>query len=447
MPYKLRKAPKRELYWVIGPDGKHHSKDPLPKERAEAQMRALYAAERREDEARIPTAREEEAIERKMEGGGPIPQLSILQQIAKASYSTDPPQQIGPFKLLAATPTLKFYGIVSPSNPRNIDTIVVGIRGTKTTDKQDLWADAQLALGKLEPTPRWKKDLADFRSFMRRQQNPEDIDVYGVGHSLGGAILDMFLKDGLIQQGVSYNPAIQLGDTQKDIPNRRIYQDGDPLLAIMGRSAKNVEVRPKKPSDEGIVSRAARYVIPFYGVYKAARGSLDAHALDNFIGGTHRMNVLKKLKLKDEGYSLTQLAKASGIPRKTLQEVYNRGIGAYATNPTSVRMKGTFKKGVDAPMSKKLSKEQWAMARVYSFIDGNPKHDDDLRGGAKVCMPKDEYLAEHEQLRDVLAHPSQAKLRKELAKQTAEVKLRGGAGTVTILEKFRDALIKFLNVV
>jgi hypothetical protein len=44
-------------------------------------------------------------------------------------------------------------------------------------------------------------------------------------------------------------------------------------------------------------------------------------------------------------------------------------------------MKGSFKKGVKAPMSKKLSKEQWAMARVYSFLDGNKKHDNDLRGG------------------------------------------------------------------
>ena len=476
MPYKLRKAPKRELYWVIGPDGKHHSKDPIPKERAQAQMRALYAAERREEEARIPTAREEKQIDRKTEGGGParryrrsmkteeqkaiearrgfpdredgydttstahkrllassddlntlirnvmrekgytmakakkwiknlkeiesesesdeeeslhgsgpIPQLSVLQQIAKAAYSTDPPQQIGPFKLRSSTPTLKFY-ILPDADQRFTDTIIVGIRGTKTTDKQDLWADAQLALGKLEGTPRWTKDLADFRSFMSRIPNAADVDVYGVGHSLGGAILDMFLKKGLIQQGVSYNPAIQLGDTQKDIPNRRIYQEGDPLLAIMGRSARNVEVRPKKPSDESFVSRAARYVIPFYGVYKTARGSLDAHALDNFIGGTHRVNVLKKLGLKDEGYSLTQLAKASRIPRKVLQEVYNRGIGAYATNPTSVRMKGSFKKGVKAPMSQKLSKEQWAMARVYSFIDGNPKHDDDLRGGAVKKM-------------------------------------------------------------
>jgi hypothetical protein len=42
-------------------------------------------------------------------------------------------------------------------------------------------------------------------------------------------------------------------------------------------------------------------------------------------------------------------------------------------------MKGTFKKGVSAPMSMKLSPQQWAMARVYSFLDGNPKHDNDLR--------------------------------------------------------------------
>ena len=62
MPYKLRKAPKKELYWVIAQDGKHMSKDPIPKKRAEAQMRALYASERREDEARIPTAREEKQI-------------------------------------------------------------------------------------------------------------------------------------------------------------------------------------------------------------------------------------------------------------------------------------------------------------------------------------------------------------------------------------------------
>ena len=46
MPYKLRKAPRRELYWVITKaTGKKHSIEPLPLKRAEAQMRSLYARE------------------------------------------------------------------------------------------------------------------------------------------------------------------------------------------------------------------------------------------------------------------------------------------------------------------------------------------------------------------------------------------------------------------
>jgi hypothetical protein len=94
---------------------------------------------------------------------------------------------------------------------------------------------------------------------------------------------------------------------------------------------------------------------------------------------THRENFLKKYELPDRGYSLDELARISNKPRRVLQEVYNRGIGAYSTSPQSVRMKGTYKKGVNAPMSMKLSKEQWAMARVYSFLDNNPKHDNDLR--------------------------------------------------------------------
>jgi hypothetical protein len=42
-------------------------------------------------------------------------------------------------------------------------------------------------------------------------------------------------------------------------------------------------------------------------------------------------------------------------------------------------MKGSYKKNIDAPYRFKLSKEEWAYARCYSFLDGNPKHDTDLR--------------------------------------------------------------------
>ena len=95
---------------------------------------------------------------------------------------------------------------------------------------------------------------------------------------------------------------------------------------------------------------------------------------------TRRESFLKKKGLSpDKSYSLKELSKVSGHPVSTLQLVYNRGVGAYKNNPESVRMKGSFEKDVDAPMSMKLSKEQWAMARVYSFLDGNTKHDNDLR--------------------------------------------------------------------
>ena len=47
-------------------------------------------------------------------------------------------------------------------------------------------------------------------------------------------------------------------------------------------------------------------------------------------------------------------------------------------------MKGSYRKGVDAPRSAKLSAEQWGMARVYSFVNKIEKgsklnHDTDLR--------------------------------------------------------------------
>lgn len=43
MPYKLRKAPNRELYWVVTKaTGHKHSKEPIPLETAHAQIRALH---------------------------------------------------------------------------------------------------------------------------------------------------------------------------------------------------------------------------------------------------------------------------------------------------------------------------------------------------------------------------------------------------------------------
>jgi hypothetical protein len=100
---------------------------------------------------------------------------------------------------------------------------------------------------------------------------------------------------------------------------------------------------------------------------------------------THRERVITRLGLEDKPHSLEALAKASGEKLSILKEVFKRGMGAYYSggiggNPSSsVRMKGTYVKGINAPVSKKLNQTQWAFARVFSWLDHNPKHDLDLR--------------------------------------------------------------------
>jgi hypothetical protein len=88
---------------------------------------------------------------------------------------------------------------------------------------------------------------------------------------------------------------------------------------------------------------------------------------------THRMKVLHRLKLDpDKHYSLKQLSLYTNIPVAALQEVYNRGTGAWKNNIASVRLKKDFSKNPNVaayPRSARLTKEMWSYARVYSFID------------------------------------------------------------------------------
>lgn len=60
---------------------------------------------------------------------------------------------------------------------------------------------------------------------------------------------------------------------------------------------------------------------------------------------------------KGEPHDLKQISKDTGVSKRGLQQIFNKGIGAYKTNPKSVR-----------PNVK--SKEQWAMGRVYSAVMG-----------------------------------------------------------------------------
>lgn len=84
---------------------------------------------------------------------------------------------------------------------------------------------------------------------------------------------------------------------------------------------------------------------------------------------THKTQFFKRHKIKSNSLSLKQISKLSGVSITDLKKIDLRGRGAWKTNIKSVRMKGTYKKNVDAPRSKKLSAEQWGIARVYAFVN------------------------------------------------------------------------------
>ena len=71
-------------------------------------------------------------------------------------------------------------------------------------------------------------------------------------------------------------------------------------------------------------------------------------------------------ELNEKIEALVKKAKNSKYSYATLKKVYDRGMGAYKTNPQSVRPNVT-------------SPQQWALARVNSFIKGGHKQDDDLK--------------------------------------------------------------------
>ena len=76
---------------------------------------------------------------------------------------------------------------------------------------------------------------------------------------------------------------------------------------------------------------------------------------------TYKQKFNKKHKQPlNKSNSLSEISKLSGYKLSGLKTIYNKGIGAYKTNPKSVR-----------PQVK--SAEQWGVARVYASIDPKSK--------------------------------------------------------------------------
>jgi len=59
----------------------------------------------------------------------------------------------------------------------------------------------------------------------------------------------------------------------------------------------------------------------------------------------------------DQSHSISEIAKLTGYKKSGLETIYDKGMGAYKTNPQSVRPTVT-------------SPQQWAMARIFSAVMG-----------------------------------------------------------------------------
>jgi len=114
-------------------------------------------------------------------------------------------------------------------------SVVMAVRGTDGWD--DIKADLENVYNNtLYATTRMKTDMAiitDNRASHLLKSFPLSFR-YGCGHSLGGALVDRYIKEGYISKGMSFNPALEPENVRLVSKNYRIYNRKDPLYMLFG---------------------------------------------------------------------------------------------------------------------------------------------------------------------------------------------------------------------
>lgn len=107
------------------------------------------------------------------------------------------------------------------------------LRGMRVSDSADRSAVLSLITNELKDSARYKKD----KEFIKKHRIL-GVKQITVGHSLGGAIIDQLIDDGVINRGLSFNPAMQPKDILKTA-NRRLYNKDDFLYLLVGKYSGN----------------------------------------------------------------------------------------------------------------------------------------------------------------------------------------------------------------
>ena len=218
--------------------------------------------------------------------GGVRPTNQQFLDIVKTSYMKAPPKLVSDFELVYASPTLDAW----LNEPRK--TIVVSVRGTDVSDKQDLYADANIPFQRLTKTPRYMTDKNAVMELFKRY-DPKAYEYYLTGHSLGGAIDNALIRDFPdFKYAMEYNPAFQPYDliSQQRGKVFRNYTDKDPLYRLGGRLFADKKVIPAQGT-----------AVPDLGAVGTLYNSVAGHSLSNFQGaGNSHMGTLNGMLTKHQ---------------------------------------------------------------------------------------------------------------------------------------------------
>lgn len=179
----------------------------------------------------------------------------------------------GDWQCMSGTNLVQFY--------KKANNIIVAVRGTASF--ADVMADIRITFQNVQASARFKEDVKTIKAF--QQEYPQSqYNYYFTGHSLGGALIDEFLKMGLGISAISFNPAVQK-EFYSSANHHRIYNKQDPLYDLMGKHVPSAEVRDYKGPEQSTFDKILSFIPVVGDANKARKG----HSLDNYVGGKMAM--------------------------------------------------------------------------------------------------------------------------------------------------------------
>ena len=260
--------------------------------------------------------------------GGAL-QAKVFREMIENSYKHNK-EQIGNFLIQPiSTPTTQVWV--------DFYTRHMVIVFTGTHSALDWLNNASYLMGNYKNTDRFKSAERVFNEAVKKYPN---FKVTLVGHSQGG-VPEHLLNDKRVYEALFLNPA---WTTERQLPNEYIVKSSRDPVSLLVRPNRNNTVIPAKTANP---------------LHEHSSDILKELPETKLIGKglTYKQKFNKKYGFpKDESHTIEEISKLSGYDEEGLHTIFDKGVGAYHTNPESVR-------------PQVHSAEQWAQARLYAAID------------------------------------------------------------------------------